>query len=66
MSHLGWRPFKALGHKRAKEFWAHIGDNCLTKWKINRIYIFIPGFPIDGLTSKVFFDYIRKIAFLIG
>ena len=53
MSYLGWRPFKALSQKRAKG-------------KINRVYISVPGFPADGLTSKVLFDRIREVAGLIG
>ena len=39
MSHLGWRPFKALGYKHTKELWAHVGAPCITKAKINRVYI---------------------------
>ena len=64
MSHLGWRLFKVLGHKRKKEFWAYVGDNYITKWKINYIYILVPGFPADGLTWKVLFDRIREVAVL--
>lgn len=66
MSYLGWRPLKALGHKRAKEFWTHIGDNCIFKGKINPIYIFVSGFPANNLISKILFDHIREIAVLIG
>lgn len=33
MSHLGWHPFKALGHKHTKEFWTYIADNYLIKFK---------------------------------
>ena len=64
--HLGWCPFKALGHRRAKDFWAHIGDNYITKWKMNYVYVPIPGFPADGLTSKVLFDRIREVIVLTG
>ena len=66
MSHLGWRPCKSLGHRRAKEFWSHVGDNSITKWKINCVYIPVLGFPADGLTSKVLLDRIREIAVLTG
>jgi len=66
MSHLGWRPFKALGYRRAKELWAHIGDNGITKWKMNYVYVPVPGFPPDGLTSKVLFDRIRENTVLTG
>ena len=64
MSHLGWCPFKALGHRRAKELWIYIGDNCITKYKMNYIYVPVLGFPADGLTSKVLFDRIREVTVL--
>ena len=38
----------------------------ITKGEINRVYISVPGFPADGLTSKVLFDRIREVAGLIG
>ena len=66
MSHLGWCLFKGLGHRHTKELWTHIADNYITKWKINYVYVPVPGFPADGLTSKVFFDRIREITVLIG
>ena len=65
MSHLGWCLFKALGHRHAKELWTHIGDNYITKYKINYIYVPVLGFPADGLTSKVLFDRIREVTVLI-
>ena len=55
-----------MGHRRAKEFWSHVGDNSITKWKINCVYIPIPGFPADALISKVLLDRIREIAILTG
>ena len=66
MNHLGWRPFKALGHKRAMKFWTHIGDNCITKWKMNRIYTPEPGFLANDLTSKVLLVRIKEVAILKG
>ena len=66
LNHLGWRPFKALGLRRAKELWAAIGDNSITKWKMNYVYVPVPGFPADGLTSKVLLDRIREVTVLIG
>ncbi|MCV6628508.1 MAG: hypothetical protein OIF50_01470 [Flavobacteriaceae bacterium] len=66
MSHLGWCPFKALGYKRAKEFWANVGNNCITKWKMNRVYNPVSGFPSDGLKSKLLLDRIRELAVLTG
>ena len=63
MSHLGC-PFKALGHRHAKKFWLHIGDNYITKYKMNYIYVLVPGIPVDGLTSKVLFDRIREVTVL--
>ena len=66
MSPLGCRPFRALDHKHAKEFWAYLGDNSITKAKINRVYISVLDFPVDGLIPKVLFDRIREVAGLIG
>ena len=66
MSHLGWCPSKALGHRYTKEFGADINNNYITIWKINYIYIPVPDFPADGLISKILFDYIREVAILIG
>ena len=66
MSHLGWCPFKALGHRRAEELWTHIGNNYITKWKKNYVYVPVPGFPADGLISKVLFDRIREVTVLTG
>ena len=60
MSHLGWPPFKSFGHKGTMKFWSHIGDNCITKWKINCVYIPVPGFSADGLTSKIYFLIVSK------
>ena len=65
MSHLGWRPFKAWGHKGAMEFWAHEDDNYNIKWKINRVYIPASGFCANGLILKVLFDHIKEIIILI-
>ena len=33
---------------------------------MNYIYVPVPGFPVDGLTSKVLFDRIGEITILIG
>lgn len=66
MSPLGCRPFRALDHKHTKEFWAYLGDNSITKTKINRVYISVLGFPVNGLIPKVLFDRIREVAGLIG
>ena len=66
VSHLGWRPFRALGHRGAKEFWSHVGNNSIAKWRMNRIYIPVPGFLANGFTAKVLLDGIREVSALTG
>ena len=34
--------------------------------KKNYVYVPVPGFPADGLTSKVLFDRIREVIVLTG
>ena len=50
-----------------KNFGLKFGDNYITKWKKkNYVYVPVPGFPADGLTSKVLFDRIREVTVLTG
>ena len=60
MSYFGWPLFKFLGYKGIIKFWSYIDDNCITKWKINCVYISVPGFSADGLTSKIYFLIVLK------
>ena len=66
MAFLGWFLSKALGHRRTKELWADINKNYIITWKANYIYILVPDFPVNGLISKILFDYIREVAISIG
>ena len=60
MSYLGWPLFKSLDYRDTIKFWSYIDDNCITKWKINCVYIPVPGFSADGLTSKIYFLIVLK------
>ena len=57
--------FQSFGSQTCKKNWIYNIDNCITKWKMNPIYILVPDFPADGLTPKVLFNRIREIAILI-